>query len=77
MSQVATDTRQRVLVWRPQASVELRLPDAARFDFLVRLNAGATLADAALATAGDHSGFDLMAQLQGLLALGIITGVHP
>lgn len=77
LARLRTDMPECVLLARPRAEVELRLLDAAGFAFLTRLRNGESLADAALATAADHPQFDLAHGLQGLVGLGIITGVRP
>ena len=66
-----------VLVARPEMTVELRIIDPASHDLIAALSGGARLGDAVATVSARHAGFDLPAQLQGLISLNIITGLHP
>jgi hypothetical protein len=63
-----------VLVARPEREVSVRMITPSAHDLIAALMTGANLADAVEQAAAQHPGFDLTAQLQGLLGLGIITG---
>ena len=51
--------------------------DPASHDLIAALSGGARLGDAVATVSARHAGFDLPAQLQGLISLNIITGLHP
>ena len=61
-----------ILIVRPRHDVQvLRLPDAG-YEFLTALGAGSTLSQSAQRAQNTNSGFDLPANLQGLLESGAV-----
>ncbi len=65
---------QCILVARPGASVDVHvLPDAA-YDFLTRIRAGSSLADAVEETSDAHPAFDAAAAIHGLFSRRLVTG---
>jgi hypothetical protein len=63
------------LVARPEFDVEIRRLPPGACAFLSALKAGATLGDAALAACAAHPGFDLAANLAGLMEARIVAEV--
>ena len=77
MAEIDTTRPDRVLVVRPHTGVEVRSLAPAGHGFLSALLRGERLADAFAAAASTHPDFDLPAELRGLIALNIITGIAP
>jgi hypothetical protein len=65
------------LVVRPRLDVELRRLPAGGASFLLALKQGQTIGEARAAALAQASGFDLQANLAGLIASGAIVGVRP
>ncbi len=68
------DQPQCVLVWRPQAIVNIHVIEEDTFAFLQALMSGAALLEAVAATA---PGFDLQGQLQFLITSQLIVQINP
>jgi hypothetical protein len=64
------------LVARPRLNVELRLLPPGGASFILALKAEKSLGDAAATALGEAPGFDLEANLAGLIASGAIVGVR-
>lgn len=65
---------QFILVARPEASVDVHVLPEAAYDFLTRIRAGSSLADAVEETSDAHPAFDATAAIQGLFSLRLVTG---
>lgn len=65
------------LVARPRLDVELRRLPASGAPFILALKEGQTIGEAAAAALARVPGFDLQANLAGLIASGAIIGVRP
>ena len=65
------------LVARPRLEVELRRLPAGGAPFILALKEGKSIGEAAAIAFGKAPGFDLQANLAGLIAAGAIIGVHP
>ncbi|MBC8013428.1 MAG: putative DNA-binding domain-containing protein [Methyloceanibacter sp.] len=68
---------QDALVARPRLEVEMRRLPAGGAPFILALKEGKSLGEAATIAFGQASGFDLQANLAGLIAGGAIIGVRP
>jgi Putative DNA-binding domain len=75
MTEIAIAAPESILVARPDDQVTVRVVSAATHDFIAALVMGDRLAEAVERTAAVHDDFDLAVQVQGLLGLGIITGI--
>jgi hypothetical protein len=75
MGQIRTDRPEHVLVARPGSEVFVRVLPVAGWHLIKMLHSGRTLAEAVEQVSECHPGFDLAAELQGLITLNIITGL--
>jgi hypothetical protein len=66
------DSPERVLLWRGEQRVELRLADAAEFEFVACVQRGESFADC-VASAAAHGDFDPTQALQRLVAAQLIV----
>jgi hypothetical protein len=73
LAPIAEDAAEDALVIRPLLTVELRRLPPGGAAFVLAIATGATLSQAAEAAVADDSGFDLSANLAGLLACGALT----
>ena len=75
MTEIVIAEAESILVARPGQHVIVRVVSAATHDFIASLATSTSLAETVEQMAAAHQDFDLNTQLQGLLGLGIITGI--